>query len=658
MRKAIRSIAGATGLLLTAGLHAQTCETILNTGSLDVTQGGVSCQIGGFSTTNFYAKSYDLSVLLPGEDFELSCIEFGATNSGLALAGGVTVYLDTDGGAPQAPGIDLEEVGSVDFELPQAANVLYQVSFDPPLCLAADGVYVIELFLPASTDGFASMAGNTGPDEQAYIRTDDCNLETFVSYGSIGYATQFWAQQLIGETGCDGVVCDCYTGSDCFVPHEEPGCDDPVCSATVCGFDQFCCDVTWDETCAGLAEIYCGLTGFPCDFPSANLEETEACGEDTNGGCNMDVPAFESISIGDTVAGTYYFDEAAVVRDTDWYEFTITERSIVTWTIWSRVEVTSLLINDQCGDDLLSIVGVGSGDCPSVNTACLEAGTYRAFVGPAVDADLPCDLPEYPGYVASLEAEPTDGCPGFDECAGGAEAISPNSDLTLIGNGVSCQAGGITFENTWAVTLDMASGSTGGFDVSVSCVSFGVDNTGSTVPTLVQLWIDTDGGDPVEPGVDLELIGTRETVGVTGRNLQRASFDPPICVPADSQLVISMSMEASTNGFASFGRNDLPSESSTYIISADCATTTFTKLEDLGFPDYNWVVDLEADLECGGGSDCTGDFNGDGVVDGADFGFILAAWGPCPGCPEDLNGDGEVSGADVGLLLSVWGPCP
>ena len=69
-------------------------------------------------------------------------------------------------------------------------------------------------------------------------------------------------------------------------------------------------------------------------------------------------------------------------------------------------------------------------------------------------------------------------------------------------------------------------------------------------------------------------------------------------------------------------------------------------------------MDLEADLECGGGSDCTGDFNGDGVVDGADFGFILAAWGPCPGCPEDLDGNGTVNGADVGLLLAVWGPCP
>ena len=49
-----------------------------------------------------------------------------------------------------------------------------------------------------------------------------------------------------------------------------------------------------------------------------------------------------------------------------------------------------------------------------------------------------------------------------------------------------------------------------------------------------------------------------------------------------------------------------------------------------------------------------GDFTGDGQVDGADLGLMLAVWGSCPGCPEDLNGDGEVNGADLGLLLSFW----
>jgi hypothetical protein len=45
------------------------------------------------------------------------------------------------------------------------------------------------------------------------------------------------------------------------------------------------------------------------------------------------------------------------------------------------------------------------------------------------------------------------------------------------------------------------------------------------------------------------------------------------------------------------------------------------------------------------------DFNQDGVVDGADLGFLLAAWGTPDG---DLNGDGSTDGADLGILLSEW----
>ncbi|MCP4836827.1 MAG: hypothetical protein GY895_18905 [Phycisphaera sp.] len=67
------------------------------------------------------------------------------------------------------------------------------------------------------------------------------------------------------------------------------------------------------------------------------------------------------------------------------------------------------------------------------------------------------------------------------------------------------------------------------------------------------------------------------------------------------------------------------------------------------------IVIIPGGEDCGG--TCPGDFDGNGIVDGADFGFMIAAWGPCK-CPEDLNGDGEVDGADVGLFVSLWGVCP
>jgi len=54
---------------------------------------------------------------------------------------------------------------------------------------------------------------------------------------------------------------------------------------------------------------------------------------------------------------------------------------------------------------------------------------------------------------------------------------------------------------------------------------------------------------------------------------------------------------------------------------------------------------------------CTGDLDGSGVIDGADLGALLGAWGT-PGSPADLDGDGNVGGADLGVLLGNWGTCP
>jgi hypothetical protein len=56
------------------------------------------------------------------------------------------------------------------------------------------------------------------------------------------------------------------------------------------------------------------------------------------------------------------------------------------------------------------------------------------------------------------------------------------------------------------------------------------------------------------------------------------------------------------------------------------------------------------------GSNCIGDIDGNGVVDGGDLGLLLAAWST-PDAAADLDGSGAVNGADLGLLLAGFGPC-
>lgn len=60
------------------------------------------------------------------------------------------------------------------------------------------------------------------------------------------------------------------------------------------------------------------------------------------------------------------------------------------------------------------------------------------------------------------------------------------------------------------------------------------------------------------------------------------------------------------------------------------------------------VVVFETSGTCGPDAD----INGDGFVNGADLGLLLAAWGT-PG-PGDINGNGSVDGGDLGLLLAAW----
>jgi hypothetical protein len=53
---------------------------------------------------------------------------------------------------------------------------------------------------------------------------------------------------------------------------------------------------------------------------------------------------------------------------------------------------------------------------------------------------------------------------------------------------------------------------------------------------------------------------------------------------------------------------------------------------------------------------CTGDLNGDTVVDAGDLAVMLGAWGTADSA--DLDGDGIVAGSDLSILLGAWGPCP
>ena len=78
--------------------------------------------------------------------------------------------------------------------------------------------------------------------------------------------------------------------------------------------------------------------------------------------------------------------------------------------------------------------------------------------------------------------------------------------------------------------------------------------------------------------------------------------------------------------------------------ASDVLTGASSDVESSGVPD-----------EC----ECIADVSGDGIVQGADLGLILANWGPTFGhrLPADVNADDQVDGVDLGIVLQNWGHC-
>jgi len=74
--------------------------------------------------------------------------------------------------------------------------------------------------------------------------------------------------------GCNAETCAAGSG-DCFAAHTSPGCGDATCCAETCDLDQFCCDVTWDQTCAGEAQGICTGSFAACAPGSGSCEASD-----------------------------------------------------------------------------------------------------------------------------------------------------------------------------------------------------------------------------------------------------------------------------------------------------------------------------------------------------------------------------------------------
>ena len=108
----------------------------------------------------------------------------------------------------------------------------------------------------------------------------------------------------------------------------------------------------------------------------------------------------------------------------------------------------------------------------------------------------------------------------------------------------------------------------------------------------------------------------------------------------DGGREVAMEMDWSGN---SVWRGEIPAVDPCSLV------TYFVRAEDRA---GNVGVGVTVDFETAGTCGSIADLNGDGLVNGADVGLLLAQWGG-PGT-ADFNGSGTVNGADLGIMLVEW----
>ena len=179
---------------------------------------------------------------------------------------------------------------------------------------------------------------------------------------------------------------------------------------------------------------------------------------------------------------------------------------------------------------------------------------------------------------------------------------------------MNCTRGQVAEVQIRATTHDLI----GGFEFQADAVGYEVQDVRYDGPIFDTSWSGWDNAPANNVGVSAVCVFTEDQVDPGDHNL--VTLEVPI--PADA----------------------VP------------GTVIPVNLSNISFFNYDFSV---ATLDPRNGSITvhrTADLNGNGTVDPADLGLMIAQWGPANAkSTGDLDGSGEVDGADLGRLVERWG---
>ncbi|MCA9284170.1 MAG: hypothetical protein KDA22_03075 [Phycisphaerales bacterium] len=460
--------------------------------------------------------------------------------------------------------------------------------------------------------------------------------------------------------------CGDAAAGDCFVAHLGSACSDGPCCTAVCQLDASCCSGNWDTICVALANSLClAACEVPC--PNGAVIESEDCGIRTNDVCLFPVAnaVAQAIPCPSVVCGTLR-DVGSVPPDVDVYEFSVDDPDgdgLV------RIEV-------QFASEFVGYAAVFPAGCANFDTAPLLATSLKCVPGNA-EACLP------PGTWWVLVASgtyPDAGGEGVgciesnhyllelncDQACGPVCGIEGDCFLPHGGTGCAdvdccelvCAQDAFCCEGKWDIdcaveAFALCEGTPPANDDCGGCIavgtgSFPFSTIGATTsgPALPAA---CDEGSGNQFGADIWYCYAATCDGfAVVSTCGTADFDTRLAGYTGSCDALSLV------GCSDDAPGCVPSFTSRMNLEVVCGETYLIRLG--GFANAQGTGTLT--IMCIGGAcpvPCPADLDANDMVDGADLGILLGAWGTKG--PGDLDGNGTVDGADLGLLLGAWGEC-
>ena len=212
-----------------------------------------------------------------------------------------------------------------------------------------------------------------------------------------------------GSTSFDAVFevfsgsCAGLTSLGCVDATLMDGIETTTLNSLTVGQEYYVRVFDWYSSVPGTTGFTICVTQFSqCNLtqPAGSILETETCGQDLNGGCNMPFPAYQPLACGQTVFGKGWNN--GTNRDTDWYSFTINTPGTATFNVSAEFPFLIYFLDIT---DCLNPVALATATSNACQSASLSynfatTGTYAAFVTPNVFTGYACNT--FNDYIATL----------------------------------------------------------------------------------------------------------------------------------------------------------------------------------------------------------------------------------------------------------------